>query len=112
MVEDFDGLRGVIDEALELMKNGIEGIEESKHQGLVSRVESVRAALIRNEKKIWLRTKKGRQMLTETGAATGRMRAALDTPINFGELEDSLAEVEAHTRAIDEESRKRSMVVT
>ena len=72
----------------------------------------VQNALVQNEKKIWLRTKKGREMLSEAGAATGRLRAALDAPVNLGELEAALAEVEAHARAIDEETRKRSMVVT
>ena len=112
MAESIDGVRGIVEKALELMKDGIEGIEEFELQGLVSRAESIRATLIRNEKKIWLRTKKGCEMLSEAGVATGRLKAALDAPINLGELEASLAEVEAHARAIDEETRKRSMVVT
>jgi len=112
MAETIFGVRGVVEEALDLMKDSIEGIEKSELREIVSRVESVRAALIRNEKKIWLRTKKGREMLSETSAATGRLRDVLDKPIDLGELEASLAEVESHARAIDEETRKRSMVVT
>ncbi len=83
MAETATGVREIIDDSLDLLKRQNHGTDS---QRLMSRLESVRSVLIRNEKKIWLRTKKGRGMLVEVN--------------------------EALARAIEEESRKRSMVVT
>ena len=75
-------------------------------------LESVRSVLIRNEKKIWLRTKKGRGMLFDVSEATERLRGALASSSELDVVDAALIEVEKHARAIEEESRKRSMVVT
>ena len=112
MAESIGGVRDFVEETLASLKDGIEGAENSDIKGLIARLESVRATIVRNEKKIWLRTKKGRDMLSEANKAAGRMRSALDPPFNFEDLRRTLDKVEAHARAIDEETRKRSMVVT
>jgi hypothetical protein len=67
-------LREIIEESLDLLKNSGFGADS---QGFVSTLESVRSVLIRNENKIWLRTKKGRGMLAEVSEAADRLRGAL-----------------------------------
>jgi hypothetical protein len=72
---------------------------------------AVRSVLIRNEKKIWLRTKKGRGMIAEVSEAADMLKESSAS----GDIEmvkRTLVEVERLARAIEEESRKRSMVVT
>ena len=102
------GVREIIDESLDLLKN--RGVEKDS-PGLLSRVESVRSVLIRNEKKIWLRTKKGRGMLVEVSAAADKLKASFASG-GIDVAEGALIEVAALVKAIEEESRKRSMVVT
>lgn len=102
------GVREFIDESLDIMKNR-SVVKDSP--GLLSRVESVRSVLIRNEKKIWLRTKKGRGMLAEVSSAADRLKEAFASG-DISVVEGALVEVEALVNAIEEESRRRSMVVT
>ncbi len=58
MGETATGVREIIDDSLDLLKGQN---HETDYRRLMSRLESVRRILIRNEKKIWLRTKKGRE---------------------------------------------------
>jgi hypothetical protein len=68
------------------------------------RILGVQKILSQNRKKIWLRTKKGKPMAEETLALT---ESYVNKP------EDSiLAELETQAETIEEESRRRSMVVT
>ncbi len=103
------GVREIIDASLDLLK--IRSVE-SESPGLVSRLESVCSVLIRNEKKIWLRTKKGRGMLADVSEAAERLRGALASSGERDTVDAAFIEVEALVKAIEEESRKRSMVVT
>ncbi len=103
------GVREIIDEFLDLLKGQNYGTDS---QRLVSRLESVRSVLIRNEKKLWLRTKKGRGMLANVSEAAERLRGALASSGELDAVDAALGVVETLARAIDEESRKRSMVVT
>ena len=102
------GVREIIDESLDLLKEQDDGTDS---QRLMSRLESVSSVLIRNEKKIWLRTKKGRVMLAEVSAAADRLKESFASG-DIDVVEGALVEVEALVKAIEEESRKRSMVVT
>ena len=102
-------VREIIDEFIALLKN--QGAE-TEYQGQLSKLESVRGVLIRNEKKIWLRTRKGREMLAEIGAASESLRDSLRSSDEMGAIDAAINTLETHSRAIDEESRKRSMVVT
>ncbi len=103
------GVREIIDKSLDMLKNrSVEAVSP----GLLSKLESVRSVLIRNEKKIWLRTKKGRGMLAEVSEAAEKLIKSLASSGELDTVEAALSEVETLARAIDEESRKRSMVVT
>ena len=103
------GVREIIDEFLDLLKGQNYGTDS---QRLVSRLESVRSVLIRDEKKLWLRTKKGRGMLADVSEAAERLRGALASSGERDTVDATFIEVEALVKAIEEESRKRSMVVT
>ncbi len=109
MAVNAPSVREVIDECLDLLKN--RGVEANS-QGLVSKLESVRSVLIRNEKKIWLRTKKGRGMLADVSEAADRLKKSLASSGEPHAVEAALSNVETLARAIEEESRKRNMVVT
>ncbi len=101
-------VREIIDESIALLNN--QEIE-TEYPGQLSKLESVRSILIRNEKKIWLRTKKGGGMLAEVSEAADRLTevfASGDVEV----VERAIIDVEVLARAIEEESRKRSMVVT
>ena len=103
------GVREIIDNSLDLLKEQDDGTDS---QRLMSRLESVSSVLIRNEKKIWLRTKKGRGMLADVSEAAERLRGALASSGELDPVDAALGDVEILARAIEEESRKRSMVVT
>ncbi len=109
MVENIAGVRGIVEESLDLLK-GQDDLTGS--QRLMSRLESVRRVLIRNEKKIWLRTKKGRGMLADVREAAEKLKKSLASSGKLDAVEAALGDVETLARAIEEESRKRSMVVT
>ena len=102
-------VREIIEESIDLLKK--RG-DEADPQGSVSRLESVRSVLIRNEKKIWLRTKKGRGMLGEVNEAAERLMNSLASSGELDAVDAALGDVETLARAIEEESRKRNMVVT
>jgi len=101
-------VREIIDESITLFKN--QGAE-TEYPVQLSKLESVRSVLIRNEKKIWLRTKKGRGMLAEVSEAADRLKEAFASG-DIDVVKGALVEVEALVKAIEDESRKRSMVVT
>ena len=103
------GVREVIDDSLDLLKVQDDGADS---QRLVSRLESVRSVLIRNEKKIWLRTKKGRGMLADVSEAAERLLKSLSSSGEMDAVDAAIGDVETLARAIEEESRKRNMVVT
>lgn len=81
--------------------------------GLQIRLGKVMNIIMENESKIWLRTRVGEPMLKE-------LQAAIDDAYNVLEVsgsalesfEAALKEVERKATKIDEESRRRSMVVT
>ena len=81
--------------------------------GLQIRLAKVTNVVVENESKIWLRTRVGEPMLME-------LQVAVDYANNVLEGGDSalksfgaaLDEVEEKAAKIDEESRRRSMVVT
>jgi len=102
-------VREIMDESIALLKN--RGAE-TEIKGLLSKLESVRNILIRNEKKIWLRTKKGRVMLAEVNEAAERFREAFASSDELETVDTALNDVEKLAWAIEEESRKRNMVVT
>jgi hypothetical protein len=102
-------VREIIEESIDLLNKRS---DEADSQGSVATLESVRRVLIRNEKKIWLRAKKGRVMLADVSEAAVRLRRVLASSSELDTVDTAVGEVKALAMAIEEESRKRSMVVT
>ena len=80
-------------------------IEKVSDEAVKERLGEARKVISQNRKKIWLRTKTGKPMATETQAVTEKILEASD-------IETVLSELETHVVKITEESRRRSMVVT
>jgi hypothetical protein len=81
--------------------------------GLQIRLGKVTNVLTENESKIWLRTRVGEPMLKELQAAVDDAYKVLEGSGSALEsFEAALKEVERKAAKIDEESRRRSMVVT
>ena len=77
------------------------------------RLQKVVNVVVENEGKIWLRTKVGQPMVKmlqdSVDKALEVLKEQTPSPDRF---DDALTEVERQTAKIDEESRRRSMVVT
>jgi len=75
-------------------------------------------ALIQNEKAIWLRTKKGRDILGEFHEASLKLRDAVEqlegetSATLLDGVKVALVDVEAVAKKLNDETRRRSMVVT
>jgi hypothetical protein len=81
--------------------------------GLQIRLSKVTNIVTENETKIWLRTRVGEPMLKELQVATDDAYKVLEGGDSALEsFESALKEVERKAAKIDEESRRRSMVVT
>ena len=84
------------------------------------RIQKAQNILLQNEKKIWLKTKDGKEMLKRLSESSIRLLASV-REIEKPSVEDSgklnnlttaLKEVEVQALRLDEESRRRGMVVT
>jgi hypothetical protein len=95
-----------IKSTLAATKNG-----EAYPAGLQTRLGRVSNIVIENESKIWLRTKVGEPMLRELQDAVDNAHKLLEGEC-AQEFEAALRMVEVKAAKIDEESRRRSMVVT
>ncbi|MBD3205792.1 hypothetical protein GF319_05535 [Candidatus Bathyarchaeota archaeon] len=97
----------------EYMESAIEKLEKIadkvEDEEIKQRIIKVNETLSQNRKKIWLRTKTGKPM------AEGILKYSDNLVISINdqsEIEEPLAELEAKVKEIEEESRRRSMVVT
>jgi len=121
MGETLTFARDVLQRTLELLGMAPAGaVPEDEMREVQTRIQMARNALIQNERKIWLRTKEGKEMIGEFGVASTKLlgtverlqrREAADTGL-LKDLEAALGEVELHARRVNEETRRRSMVVT
>ncbi len=102
-------VRMIIDDCIDMLQTQKIGLEL---KDIISRLSYVQRILIKNEKKIWLKTKKGQEMLSDFKKVADKMLLAkIDiNELNFFETE--LGRLENLINAIEEESRKRNMVVT
>ena len=88
---------------LEKALENIDSVFEKADESAKKRLEAARKIISQNRKKIWLRTKAGKPMAEKTESITGKLAS---------EMESALDELEAQVAKIQEESRRRSMVVT
>jgi uncharacterized protein with von Willebrand factor type A (vWA) domain len=99
----------ILDHVNELKDN----ISGNQKQDFMTRLQYVRNTVMENEKKIWLRTKKGKEMISELSERTEKLFESIkDTEIVPSQFENILHDMEERSKKIVEEVRKRSMVVT
>ena len=108
MGETLETAKSTLERVMEELK-GSSKASESELRDLLIRLQAARNTLVQNERKIWLRTKAGKEMLADYGEASLRLLNAVESGSG---LEEALTEVEAQAKRISDEIRKRSMVVT
>ena len=103
--------REAIDRAMETLREE-PSLSQARKRDLMTRLQLARNTLVQNERKIWLRTNVGKEMLGGFGEAAGRLLDRVESDSGLEEIEAALADVELHAKRIDEETRRRDMVVT
>ena len=76
------------------------------------RLQKVANTMEENKTKIWLRTRAGKEMVEAIQRAAEELLGVLDSGSGKDEALAALAVMETQASRIDEESRRRSMVVT
>jgi len=76
------------------------------------RLDKVSNTVVENESKIWLRTRIGEPMLKELQDSIDQVYNSLEDEGVSARFEASMRDVEVKASRIDEESRRRDMVVT
>ena len=113
--------KDVLKRSLELLREiQTKAVTEHEQRDIQIRIQIAQSALIQNERKIWLRTKIGREMMGDFGVASTKLlgsierlqRAEAPDPSLIKDLKAALGEVELHARRLNEETRRRTMVVT
>jgi len=108
MGESLETAKSTLDRVIEALR-GSSNASESELRDLLTRLQAARNTLVQNERKIWLRTKAGKEMLSDYGEASLKLLGVVESGSG---LEEALTEVEAQAKRISDEIRKRSMVVT
>ncbi len=113
MKDSMEELKSTFKATLETLKTSqAEGAPSKRLEGFLSRIQRAENILIQNQKKIWLKTKKGREALTKLGVAVERLRESIESAGGVDETEVALKVLELQVKNIDDEIRRRSMVVT
>ena len=100
--------KSTLERVMEALR-GSSNASESELRDLLTRLQAARNTLIQNERKIWLRTKTGKETLSDYSEASLKLLGAVESGSG---LKEALTEVEAQAKRISDEIRKRSMVVT
>lgn len=108
MGESLETAKSTLERVMEALR-GSSNASESELRDLLTRLQAARNTLIQNERKIWLRTKAGKEVLSDYGEASLKLLGAVESGSG---LEEALTEVEVQAKRISDEIRKRSMVVT
>ena len=108
MGESLETAKTTLERVMEILRDS-SSASENELRDLMTRLQAARNTLVQNERKIWLRTKAGKEMLSDYGEASLKLLGAVESGSG---LEEALTEVEAQAKRISDEIRKRSMVVT
>ena len=113
MKDNLEELKSTFKATLETLKTSqAEGDPSKGREVFMSRIQRAENVLIQNQKKIWLKTKKGREALAKLGVATERLREIIESARGVDETEAALKALELQAKNIEDEIRRRSMVVT
>lgn len=117
-MEEVESAKGRLRSAIEAFGR-VSTTEKGGLGGFQLRLQMAYNSLVQNERRIWLRTRDGREILERFNRAALRLLEASYSIIEnlrdesiVREFENALLEVEECARRLDEESRRRSMVVT
>jgi hypothetical protein len=98
-----------LDTALEIIKNNTaysRDVEVHKKLQLANKI------ITQNQKKIWLRAKTGKPMAEALLSTSKRLKELLQNSAEHSDILQIIQELEVQTKKLNEESRRRSMVVT
>lgn len=98
-----------LDIALEIIK---ENTAFSGNVEFLKKLQLANKIITQNQKKIWLRAKTGKPMAEAILASTIKLLDQLNNSAENSDITRSMQELEVLTKKLNEESRKRSMVVT
>jgi hypothetical protein len=113
MGESLNSAKEALRRAVDVLKNRYGGrLSGEALESLIARIQFAWDALVQNEKKIWLRTKKGRELLSEYSAASVKLCDLIESGADLNEMMAAIDDVEQQAKNLNEEIRKRSMVVT
>jgi len=112
MSGNLNSVKEVLEGAMEALNAKGASIPEREMRDYSMRLQICQNALIQNQRKIWIRTKLGKGMLEKMGSAAEALIDVLKTATDPAGIEAALIEVEAQAKEIEEESRRRDMVVT
>ncbi|HUV33548.1 MAG TPA: hypothetical protein VMW22_01360 [Candidatus Desulfaltia sp.] len=87
-------------------------LKEDEARGVSTRLQKVTNTVEENKTKIWLRTRAGKEMVEAIQRAAEELLGVLGSGSGKDEVLTALAALEAQAARVDEESRRRSMVVT
>jgi general stress protein 26 len=110
-MSEIEGVKRALEGVIEAVKV-LKGITEEKRRNLLARAQSIYNVVVQNEKKIWLKTSVGKAMVSDLKSSSVTLLEVVEQFKDAVELEAALANVESQTRKIEEETRRRSMVVT
>jgi general stress protein 26 len=107
---------------IEVTKKALESVIEAfkvlkavtgeKRRSLLVRAQSIYNVVVQNENKIWLKTSVGKAMVNDLKSSSVMLLEVVEQFKDTAELEAALTNVESKKQKIEEESRRRSMVVT
>jgi galactose-1-phosphate uridylyltransferase len=98
-----------LDKALQIIENNNAYSGEDE---LHKKLQLSNKIIAQNQKKIWLRAKTGRPMAEALNSTSKRLIELLQTSEETSEINQIIQELEVQTKKLNEESRRRSMVVT
>jgi len=119
MGENLDASERSLESALDMLDavpSG--GMPSDELRDIRIKIQMGLNALIQNEKAIWLRTKKGRDILGDFKEASEKLVEAVEqlkggtSQTSMDGVKAALADVEASAKKLNDETRRRSMVVT
>ena len=103
----------LVKEKLKLIVSQLEKIEDNKAKNSAGRLRKLLNIVEENESKIWLRTKVGQPMVSSVNDSVDSLLRVLEREVSSrDEIDGALLKVEELIGKLDEESRRRGMVVT
>lgn len=121
MGESLTFAKGVLGRTMNLLREvPARAIPEDEIDNIKIRIQIVQNTIIQNERRIWLRTKKGKEMMGDLGVASTKLLGTIERlqraedadPNLLKDLKAALGEVELHAKRLNEETRRRGLILT